>query len=97
MEVWLDYCHSNKIDSISNHQFDKIISQTPIEDTVTLTYSQNSLYHDQQLIGTKVLISNSDSQSDAKKFIGSMAWIILEFEDWSMIPIENLIAFHHAN
>ena len=92
MEVWLDYCHSNKIDSISNHQFDKIISQTPIEDTVTLTYSQNSLYHDQQLIGTKVLISNSDSQSDAKKFIGSMAWIILEFEDWSMIPIENLIA-----
>ena len=92
MEVWLDNCHSNKIDSISNHQFDKIISQLPIKDTVTLKYSQNSLYQDQNLIGTKVLISNSDSQSDAKKFVGSVSWIVLEFEDWSMIPIENLIA-----
>ena len=92
MEVWLDYRHSKEIDSISNYQFDKIISQTPIEDTATLSYSQNSLYLDETLIGTKVLISDSYSQSNAKKFIGSVAWIVLEFEDWSMIPIENLIA-----
>ena len=92
MEVWLDYRHSKETDAISNHQFDKIISQSPIKDTATLTYSQNSLFLDQTLIGTKVLISDSYSQSDAKKFVGSVAWIVLEFEDWSMIPIENLIA-----
>ena len=92
MEVWLDYRHSKETDAISNHQFDKIISQSPIKDTATLTYSENSLFLDQTLIGTKVLISDSYSQSNAKKFIGSVAWIVLEFEDWSMIPIENLIA-----
>lgn len=92
MEVWLDYRHSKETDAISNHQFDKIISQSPIKDTATLTYSENSLFLDQTLIGTKVLISDSYSQSDAKKFVGSVAWIVLEFEDWSMIPIENLIA-----
>ena len=92
MEVWLDYCHSKEIDTFSHHQFDKIISQTPIKDTVTLTYSQNSLFLDETLVGTKVVISDSYSQTDAKKFVGSVAWIVLEFEDWSMIPIENLIA-----
>ena len=92
MEVWLDYCHSKEIDTFWHHQFDKIISQTPIKDTVTLTYSQNSLFLDETLVGTKVVISDSYSQTDAKKFVGSVAWIVLEFEDWSMIPIENLIA-----
>ncbi|MDP6333115.1 MAG: 3-dehydroquinate synthase II [Candidatus Poseidoniaceae archaeon] len=92
MEVWLDYSHSKKDDLIDHHQFDKIISETPIQNTATLTYSDESLYLEQKLIGTKIIISDSNTQNDAKQFVGSVDWIVLEFEDWSMIPIENLVA-----
>jgi len=92
MEVWLDYRHSNNSESIYDYKFDKIICQTPIENMVTLSYSENSLCLKEKIIGTKVMISDLDSQINAKKFVGSVSWIVLEFEDWSMIPIENLIA-----
>lgn len=92
MEVWLDYRHSQESDSIEKFQFDKIICQENIESTTAMNFSDDSLFLDNQLIGKKILISDSNSQNEAKKFVGSVSWIILEFEDWSMIPIENLVA-----
>ena len=92
MEVWLDYRQSNESGVVFSENFDKIISETQHKDKATLIFSNDSIYLDKELIGTTVLISDLESQNEAKKFVGSVAWIVLEFEDWSMIPIENLIA-----
>lgn len=92
MEVWLDYRHSQNSGLFHDHSFDKVIATEIIENQKTLTMSDEALYLDQKLIGKKVRISDSNSQSNAKQFVGSVAWVILEFDDWSMIPIENLVA-----
>ena len=92
MQVWLDYRQSKEDSILFSEKFDKIISETPHKDIATLVFSNNSVYLDSKLIGTTVLISDLESQNEARKFVGSVAWIVLEFEDWSMIPIENLIA-----
>jgi 3-dehydroquinate synthase II len=92
MEVWLDYRHSQKSDIINNYNFDKIISQNEIENATNINISDDSIFLNKKLIGKRISISDSDSQKDAKQFVGSVAWIVLEFTDWSMIPIENLVA-----
>ena len=92
MEVWLDYRHSQNSGLLHEHSFDKIITNDLIENQKTLTISDEALYLDKKVIGKRVRISDSNSQSNAKQFVGSVSWIILEFDDWSMIPIENLVA-----
>ncbi len=92
MEVWLDYRHSQNSGLFHDHSFDKVITNHLIENQKTLTISDEALYLDEKLIGKRVRISDSNSQSNAKQFVGSVSWIILEFDDWSMIPIENLVA-----
>ena len=92
MEVWLDYRHSQNSGLFHDHSFDKVIAAEIIENQKTLTMSDEALYLDQKIIGKKVRISDSNSQINAKQFVGSVSWIILEFDDWSMIPIENLVA-----
>jgi 3-dehydroquinate synthase II len=39
-----------------------------------------------------VHIDGKESQEQAKALIGSVNWLVLSFESWSMIPLENLIA-----
>jgi len=48
----------------------------------------NGIEDGQQLLK----ITDGDSQSEARSLIGLVEWLVLEFEDWSMIPLENLIA-----
>ena len=47
---------------------------------------------DQKNIGSIVDISSVKGQDFAKGLVGLAQWIILEFDNWKMIPIENLIA-----
>jgi 3-dehydroquinate synthase II len=47
--------------------------------------------HD-RLIGSIVTIDSESSQEYARSLVGSVEWLVLEFSDWSMIPIENLLA-----
>lgn len=52
----------------------------------------NEIYSDGTIQGKVFTIDSKQGQADAIAAVGSLSWIILEFDDWSMIPIENLIA-----
>ena len=52
----------------------------------------NEIYSDGTIQGKGFTIDSKQGQADAIAAVGSLSWIILEFDDWSMIPIENLIA-----
>ena len=52
----------------------------------------DALYINSKQVGRKVDVSNSSGQSVARAMAGSVEWILLEFGEWKMIPIENIIA-----
>ncbi|MFQ3316868.1 MAG: 3-dehydroquinate synthase II, partial [Candidatus Poseidoniaceae archaeon] len=52
----------------------------------------NRLMCHDRLIGSIVTIDSESSQEYARSLVGSVEWLVLEFSDWSMIPIENLLA-----
>jgi len=78
IEVWLE--SGDRIPGI-----DKILGED-------LEIDGNALYLDGRNAGRVVNVSNSDGQSFARSLAGSVDWILLEFGDWKMIPIENIIA-----
>jgi 3-dehydroquinate synthase II len=61
--------------------------------------SSQSLYQEGDLIfenginiGVYAKITNNESQNKIREKIGLIQWLVLEFTDWKMIPIENLIS-----
>ena len=44
------------------------------------------------VMGAHVIISDGHSQQKGVAFIGTVDWILVECETWSMIPLENLIS-----
>ena len=90
MELWLD-CRESK-QFVDHYNFDRYLSYEPITGTETLICQNKSIQLNQEIIGSIVEVTGSNSQQDAKKMVGIVDWIVLEFENWSMIPIENLIA-----
>ena len=88
MQVW---CDSRNI-AIPQHPakvFDKILTNN----------SSQSLYQEGDLIfenGTNIgvygKITTNESQNKIRDKIGLTQWLVLEFTDWKMIPIENLIS-----
>tara|TARA_B110000459_G_scaffold159581_1_gene175124 strand:+ start:3880 stop:4890 length:1011 start_codon:yes stop_codon:yes gene_type:complete len=44
------------------------------------------------VIGAYIHIRDGTNQDDARALIGSVEWLLVSFEDWSMIPLENFIA-----
>ena len=57
-----------------------------------LVIDGDALYINSTQVGRKVDVSNSSGQSVARAMAGSVEWILLEFGEWKMIPIENIIA-----
>ena len=51
-----------------------------------------ALYIEGRQVGRVVDIGNSEGQANARAMSGSVEWILLEFGEWKMIPIENIIA-----
>ena len=39
-----------------------------------------------------VHIASEDQQQKALAHVGLVDWVVLTFEDWSMIPVENVVA-----
>jgi 3-dehydroquinate synthase II len=44
------------------------------------------------IFGAYSHIEDNNGHDEAKALIGSVSWLLVSFSDWSMIPIENLIA-----
>ena len=84
MEVWL-----NAPTDVGHEGIDALYSN---KTNAELSSKDGLLYRNGTLIGGHVHIDSEDAQSDARSLAGSVEWILLTFEDWSMIPIENVIA-----
>ena len=84
MEVWL-----NAPVSKGHEGVDALYSVQSGPDIYT---DDGLLYRNGAIIGGHVHIDSAEAQAKARSLAGSVEWILLTFEDWSMIPIENVIA-----
>ncbi|MGB0726979.1 MAG: 3-dehydroquinate synthase II [Candidatus Poseidoniaceae archaeon] len=48
--------------------------------------------HDEAIGAVHVHIASEADQQEALSHVGLVEWIVLSFEDWSMIPVENVVA-----
>jgi 3-dehydroquinate synthase II len=85
MELWLDLRTDEEPDSMPEG-VDRRINGSNI------AIDGNKVSIEGTIVGAMVHIAESGDQSEAKSLIGSVSWLVLSFEEWSMIPLENLIA-----
>jgi len=57
-----------------------------------LTIENGKLYDRGRLIGSYMTIENENDQQKAMGMAGIVEWLLVDFENWAMIPIENLIS-----
>jgi len=58
----------------------------------SIKIADNCILDNGKKIGIQVLIDSKEGQARARSLAGSIDWILLEFQDWTMIPIENIVA-----
>jgi len=92
MEVWLDWRPSIESSGSSFEGIDRNLFSKYSDSQLDFFCDGNRLMCQNQLIGSVVLIDDQASQEHARSLVGSVEWLVLEFSDWSMIPIENLLA-----
>lgn len=88
MQVW---CDSRNIGQPQNSVkvFDKVLTN----DATQPLYLQDDLVFENHInIGIYGKITDTNSQNLVREKIGLIDWLVLEFTDWKMIPIENLIS-----
>ena len=85
MEVWLNSNPASSHDDIDFY-FTAERSETSI------SIEDGYLYRGNSKIGAHVHINTEERQQYARSLAGTVEWIYLTFEDWSMIPIENVVA-----
>lgn len=86
MEIWLDVRTHSRGNAPTPEGVNRLIDGTD-------SYVEGSkLYLDKNMVGAAIHVTDSQDQEKAKSLIGSVGWILLSFESWSMIPLENLIA-----
>ena len=84
MEIWLD-----ALDKTGHFAVDATFSK---KDGSDIRLTDGLLYRDGVMIGGHVHIDSEEAQTKARSLAGSVEWILLTFENWSMIPIENIVA-----
>jgi 3-dehydroquinate synthase II len=107
-EAWLDYTNKPVGKEISaTYPIDRILYGTSFESSLKL-FDVNSVHQRPQkllekkpliteisgkVVGAIVEVSSFNGQSNALSLVGSVEWIALRcLGDWTMIPVENLIA-----
>ena len=88
MQVW---CDSRNIPKPQHPAdvFDKVLTN----DANQSLYQDGDLIFENEInIGIFGKITDIDSQNLLREKIGLIEWLVLEFTDWKMIPIENLIS-----
>ena len=91
MEIWLNAQDSRRGNVHLPEGIDALI------DGVDGRIEGNKLFLRDTLAGAAVHIDGKKGQDEAKALIGSVNWLFLSFESWSMIPLENLIAANEGS
>lgn len=92
MEVWIDSRHSIEKAVDAKDGIDRHLFAQDLKNSNDFYCDGNRLMFNQNVIGAFVTIDSEENQQYARSLVGSVEWLVLDFSDWSMIPIENIIA-----
>ena len=90
MEIWLRL--DNEEETSLAAMADRVVGG---QSTAHLQIVDGRLLQEDKVLGVHVHISDGDSQRTGMAHLGTVDWIVVSFDTWSMIPLENLIA-HRA-
>jgi 3-dehydroquinate synthase II len=88
MEIWLRQRVGET--DIALDEVDRIFSNDTAQGH--LRVEGGVLYQGEQVLGAHIIVKDGETQNDGKAHMGTVDWIMVECETWSMIPLENLIA-----
>lgn len=92
MEVWIDKRSSIESGIPAIEGADRMLHAKKTDSEIDFFTDGHRLMRSNQLVGSLVMLDGEASQNHARSLVGSVEWLVLEFSDWSMIPIENLLA-----
>lgn len=92
MELWLDIRQSIELDVALPEGVDRRLTSQETAFATDVHLEKERVVHDGKRIGCFITVLDESTQQTARSLVGSVEWLVLEFENWSMIPIENLIA-----
>jgi len=88
MEIWLRPNDGWK--DIETDKVDRVFSEHATQEHLRAV--DGVLYQGARVLGAHVIINDGATQNDGIAHMGTVDWIMVECETWSMIPLENLIA-----
>lgn len=86
MEIWLRLVAGE--DPVDDGMVDRYWSETEGH----VNTQDGVLKGPDGVMGAHVVVADGHSQQEGVAFIGTVDWILVECETWSMIPLENLIS-----
>ena len=92
MEVWIDERHSIEYSGSDQDGINRRLLDQESENSNDFFSDGHRLMFKQNVIGAFITVDSEESQEYARSLVGSVEWLVLDFSDWSMIPIENLVA-----
>ena len=92
MEVWIDERHSIEYSGSDQDGINRRLLDQESENSNDFFSDGHRLMFKQNVIGAFITVNSEENQEYARSLVGSVEWLVLDFSDWSMIPIENLVA-----
>ena len=88
LQIWCD-CRTGSIPI----DIDNVFDFTLTSDSSGGYYLENDrLFHNGALVGFRFLVDDKNSYENLRNKIGLVEWIVLDFSNWKMIPVENAIS-----
>ena len=88
MEIWLRTIDGPEVASVEG--IDRLFGATPHDSN--LHVKDTTLFQGNNVMGAYVHVRDGTTQQMGIAHMGTVDWILVECETWSMIPLENLIA-----
>ena len=88
MQIWCD-CRVDSIPKELNEIFDYTLTKDLTGD---FNLIDEKLIHNDSVVGYAFMIDDHKSHEKVRNKIGLAEWIVLDFSNWKMIPVENIIA-----
>ena len=92
MEVWIDERHSIEYSGDEHDGINRRLSTKDSKNPNDFFSDGNRLMSKQSIVGALITVNSEERQEYARSLVGSVEWLVVDFTDWSMIPIENLVA-----
>ena len=88
LQIWCD-CRVDSIPKELNEIFDYTLTNDLTGDFDLI---DEKLIHNDSVVGYAFMIEGHKSHEKVRNKIGLVEWIVLDFSNWKMIPVENIIA-----